>query len=157
MDTTLLEMAHVMSKRSTCDRSSVGVVVALDGRVLSTGFNGAPAGLPHCEHPCVCSEILTVGQHSSECPRAAPCERSVHAEANAVAFAAKYGVALMGSTLYTTLSPCLKCAQLIINVGVVQVIIGKLYRERTGLRLLDDSGIPVTTASGAPWQRLVGV
>lgn len=158
MDTTLLEMARVMAKRSTCTRSQVGALFAFDGRILSSGYNGAPAGLPHCDHTCECNgDEITPGHHDDECPKVSPCELAVHAEANAIAFAAKNGVSLAGSTLFTTLSPCFKCAQLIINVGVVRVIIGKLYRERSGLTVLEQLGIPVTAASGAPWRRLVGI
>lgn len=160
MDTTLLEMARVMAKRSTCARSQVGALFALEGRILSSGYNGAPAGLPHCDHSCnddCGGDVRSPGYHDEECPKVAPCEIAVHAEANAIAFAAKNGVSLAGSTLFTTLSPCYKCTQLIINVGVVRVIIGKLYRERSGLFILDQLGIPVTAASGAPWRRLVGV
>lgn len=160
MNITLLEMARVMAKRSTCARSQVGALFAIDGRILSSGYNGAPAGLPHCDHSCSSEcggDVHSPGSHDDECPKVAPCEVAVHAEANAVAFAAKNGVGLEGSTLFTTLSPCYKCTQLIINVGIVHVVIGKLYRERAGLFMLDQLGIPVTTASGAPWRRLVGV
>lgn len=160
MPTTLLDMARVMAKRSTCARSQVGALFALEGRILSSGYNGAPTGLPHCDHSCSddCGgDVHSPGRHDDECPKVAPCEIAVHAEANAVAFAAKNGMSLDGSTLFTTLSPCYKCTQLIINVGIVQVVIGKLYRERSGLFMLDRLGIPVTTASGAPWRRLIGV
>lgn len=160
MSTTLLDMARVMAKRSTCARSQVGSLFALEGRILSSGYNGAPTGLAHCDHACSdeCGgDVRSPGYHDDLCPKVAPCEVAVHAEANAIAFAAKNGVTLDGSTLYTTHSPCFKCTQLIINVGVVHVVIGKLYRERSGLLVLDRLNIPVTTASGAPWRRLVGV
>lgn len=145
MDTTLLDMARVLAKRSTCARALVGVVIALDGRVLSTGYNGAPAGIKHCEH---------VGSSSPD--DATGCEVAVHAEANAIAFAAKHGVALAGSTLYTTLAPCLRCAQLIINTGVVRVVIGRVYRDHSGARMLESLNIHVTSASGVPFARLAG-
>lgn len=141
MDTTLLDMARVLAKRSTCSRASVGALIALNGRVLSTGFNGVPSGMTHCEH---------VANDESAC------EAAVHAEANAVAFAAKHGVALNGSALFTTLSPCLKCAQLIINAGIVRVVIGKVYRDHSGPRMLERLGIYVTSASGVPFTRLTG-
>lgn len=140
MDTTLLDMARVLAKRSTCSRASVGAVIALNGRILSTGFNGVPAGMTHCEH---------VANDES------PCDDAVHAEANAVAFAARHGVALNGSALFTTLSPCLKCAQLIINAGIVRVVIGKVYRDHSGPHILARLGIHVTSASGVPFNRLI--
>lgn len=141
MDTTLLDMTRVLARRSTCSRALVGAMIALDGRILSSGYNGAPSGVQHCTH--VAND--TTG-----------CEVAVHAEANAVAFAAKHGVALAGSTLYTTLSPCLKCAQLIINAGIVRVVIGKVYRDHSGPHMLERLGIHVTSASGVPFVRLIG-
>lgn len=145
MDTTLLDMARVLAKRSTCTRALVGTVIALDGRVLSTGYNGAPTGIQHCEHVNVTSSNESAG-----------CETAVHAEANAIAFAAKHGVAIAGSTLYTTLAPCLKCAQLIINTGIVRVVIGKVYRDHSGAHMLGSLGIHVTSASGVSFARLAG-
>lgn len=141
MDTTLLDMARVLARRSTCSRALVGAVIALNGRILSMGFNGAPSGIEHCVHAA--NDVSA-------------CEVAVHAEANAVAFAAKHGVALNGSALFTTLSPCLKCAQLIINAGIVRVVIGKVYRDHSGPRMLERLGIHVTSASGVPFVRLTG-
>lgn len=69
------------------------------------------------------------------------CEEAVHAEANAVAFAARHGIPLLGSTLYTTLTPCVKCAQLIINAGVTRVVWRTVYRDVAGLDLVVASGI----------------
>lgn len=141
MDTTLLDTARVLAKRSTCSRALVGAVIALDGRILSTGYNGAPSGVQHCVH--VANDVTG-------------CEIAVHAEANAIAFAAKHGTALAGATLYTTLSPCLKCAQLVINAGIVRVVIGKVYRDHSGSALLERLGIHVTSASGVAFERLIG-
>lgn len=120
-DQMLMEVARAVAKRGTCSRKQVGVVVAREGRVLVTGYNGAPAGMPHCEHGF---------------PHGGVCEVSVHAEANAVAFAARYGIRLEGASLYTTYMPCLACAKLIINAGVVQVFSGELYHDPAGEDLL---------------------
>ena len=116
MDMTLLATAFVMARRGTCSRAQVGCVVALDGRILSTGYNGTPRGMAHCEHA-----------------DAEPCATSVHAEANAVAFAARHGVGLDGSVLYTTLSPCVVCA--------------KVYRNTDGLDLLLRASVAVDVLS----------
>lgn len=138
MDETLMKMARVMAERGTCSRASVGAIFALEGRVLSSGYNGAPRGLPHCVHP--------PGELSADRDSEAPaCAYSVHAEANAVAFAARYGIELNGSTLYTTLSPCVPCAQLILNVGVTRVYVDVPYRDLTGVRLLHHGGTLVFT------------
>lgn len=123
---TLLTVAFTVAQRSTCTRLRVGAVASLDGRILSTGYNGAPTGTPHCTHP------------PSE-----PCQRSVHAEANAVAYAARHGVSLAGAELYATDSPCYTCACLLINAGISSVVFVRRYRDDSGLRLLADVGVKV--------------
>lgn len=136
MDWTLLEVARVMALRSTCSRAAVGAVIAVDGRVCATGFNGAPRGLPHCLHP--------PGERSADGSVAAiGCETSVHAEANAIVFAARHGVPILGATLYTTLTPCVPCALLVLNAGIVRVVSAVRYRDETGMHLLADAGIAV--------------
>jgi dCMP deaminase len=123
---TLLTVAYAMAERSTCTRLHVGAVAATDVRILSTGYNGAPAGTPHCTHPP--SEV---------------CNRSVHAEANAVAYAARHGVSLEGAEIYATDSPCYTCACLLINAGISAVFSFRKYRDESGLQLLADVGIKV--------------
>src|SRR6185503_6897944 len=131
----LMRQAQVVATRSTCTRAQVGVVIAHAGRVVSQGYNGAPAGMPHCDHTChcgvargaapVCSPgcrfIKAGGWHSPDCAfevwsnyeahdgdcpaETIGCQTAVHAEANAIAFAARHGVATDNAALYTTLSP----------------------------------------------------
>lgn len=138
MSETLLDVARVMARRGTCSRARVGAVLARDGRVLATGYNGAPRGLHHCQHPA--------GESSEDRePDAVTCAVAVHAEANAVAFAARHGIALDGSTLYATHTPCVTCAQLLINAGVVEAFAGARYRDLAGVRLLDQAGLLVFT------------
>jgi len=119
-----MDLARFFGSHSTCERLHVGAVIVRDKRVIVTGYNGAPSGLLHCEHDDL-----------------APCTRAVHAEANAIAFAAKHGLALDGSVLYTTTSPCVACAQLIINAGIKELYYDVWYRDNTGLRILDEAGI----------------
>lgn len=141
-----MKVALAWSEQSTCSRRQVGCVVARDGRTLSSGFNGTPAGMPHCTHKCTCAagslpSELDDTPHFYECDMSKGCEEAVHAEANAVAFAARHGIPLLGSTLYTTLTPCVKCAQLIINAGVARVVWRTVYRDLAGLDLVVASGI----------------
>lgn len=136
MDQTLMEIARVMARRGTCSRAQVGAVIALDGRVLTSGYNGAPRGLAHCLHPP--DEVS-----DARSPNAPTCALAVHAEANAVAFAARNGIALNHATLYTTLSPCVPCAQLVVNAGVRITFIDHRYRDLAGVRLLAEAGIVV--------------
>lgn len=139
-DETLLDVAHVIARRSTCSRGSVGAVLALDGRVLSTGYNGAPEGLPHCDHPL--SEGGRIDKSDDEAGTSnRGCQTAVHAEMNAVIYAARHGTKTDGATLYTTYTPCAACAQAIINSGVVRVVAAKEYRRKEGVHLLRQAGI----------------
>lgn len=125
----LMEMAIIASKRSTCTRKHVGAIIAIEGRPISVGYAGAPSGLPHClEHGCL------TGPDGG-------CIRTQHAEANAIAFAARKGIATERATLYTTVSPCLACAKLIINAGIEEVWFLELYRKMEGVELLGKLGI----------------
>lgn len=108
-------MAHVASLRSTCPRARVGVVLVKDRRVVATGYNGSPAGLPHClEVGC-----LMVDGH---------CQRAIHAEQNAIVQAALHGVSTAGTACYCTHYPCSTCAKLLINAGVSKVFYLNEYR-----------------------------
>lgn len=128
VDSVLMDMAKLWAKRSTCSRARVGAVVSIDGRVVTTGYNGAPAGMQHCNHdPKVDS----------------PCTTAVHAEANCIAFAARHGVALNAATMHTTMMPCVPCAQLIVNAGIVRVVAWRPYRLSDGENLLREAGIVV--------------
>lgn len=126
----LFEIARTVAKRSTCDRLHVGAVLSRDGRVITLGYNGAPAGVAHCVHPA--TEALGVG-----------CTLAVHAEANAIAFAAKHGVSTEGAELHVTNMPCLKCSQLIINAGISSVSYLFSYRDPSGIVLLKEGGVNV--------------
>lgn len=128
-DQMLMEMAIIASKRSTCARKHVGAIIAIDGRPISVGYAGAPTGLPHClDHGCI------AGPDGG-------CIRTQHAEANAIAFAARKGIATEKAALYTTVSPCLACAKLIINAGIDEVWFLELYRKTEGIQLLGKLGI----------------
>lgn len=135
-----MEVARIVEDQSTCSRNHVGAVIALDGRVIGTGYNGAPAGMPHCDHTCVCNQDYP-DYDSPDCPAEKPCRVAVHAEANVIAFCAKHGLRTAGATLYTTLSPCYACAQLIINAGLVRVVFDRVYRDASGVELLMSAGV----------------
>ena len=121
-------MALLVARRSTCLRLQVGSVIVHKDRVISMGYNGSPRGLPHCT-PVTCNE-------------GGPCRATVHAEANAIAFAARSGIAVEGATLYCTHEPCVDCAQLIINSGMAAVAFGATYRKG-GSNLLHAAGLQV--------------
>jgi len=134
---------QVAAHRATCQKQSVGVAIARDGRVVVTGYNGAPAGMPHCEHHCTCDTgiglhepMVNRANHDSCCDWNIPCTNAVHAEANAIAYAARWGIPVEGGTLFTTFSPCLACGQLIVNAGLTRVVFLKRHRDERGLVLL---------------------
>lgn len=129
-DQVLLATAKLYALRSTCARQHTGAIVARDGRILTTGYNGAPVGMAHCMHP----------DPTSTKPEDA-CRISVHAELNAIAFAARCGVALEGAELFCTHMPCVACTQGIINAGIKRVVYETPYRDRMGLFMLEQVGI----------------
>lgn len=137
-DTLLLETAAIWAKRGTCSRARVGCVISRDGRILVQGYNGAPRGLPHCEH---------VGDE--------PCTIATHAEANAIAYAARVGVILSGAEMHSTRVPCTNCAMLIINAGIERVIYLEEHRDMGGLALLRQALIAVDRASYDDWEAFI--
>jgi len=118
-----MEVARLYAQRSTCLRAHVGAVAVRDGRIICAGYNGAPAGTSHC---------LDVG---CELGSEQICTRAVHAEANLIAWAARTGVALLGTTLVCTHAPCRNCAKLILNAGFAYVTYERTYHD-DGLMLL---------------------
>lgn len=130
-DEWLMEIALITAKRSTCSRARVGAIIVNEGRIISTGYNGAPSGMEHCDH-----SQMNEGDNGG-------CKLSVHAEANAVAAAAKLGISTESSVMYTTLSPCYTCAQLIINAGIKELLFFRSYRLDTGWKLLQEGGVIV--------------
>lgn len=123
----LMAMADIIAQRSTCNRLRVGALIVRSHRIVSTGYNGNVSGMPHCDHP---------GDSSR-------CETAVHAEANALVFAARTGLSTEGASLVTTHQPCLECAKLIVNAGISQVRFRDTYRSDDGLTLLREAGVQV--------------
>ena len=144
-DNMLLGVAVIIGQRGTCSRLSVGAVASIDGRIIATGYNGAPSGLPHCDHRCTCQgEVSVARPHHTLCPgRLTSCENAEHAERNAIAFAARHGLALKGSEMHVTHAPCLQCARSIINAGIQRVTYINPYRLTDGVDLLVQAGIQV--------------
>lgn len=130
-DQMCMEFAIAAAKRSTCLRRQIGAVIAVDGRPLAIGYNGAPSGMPHCT-PQTCNETT-------------PCKNTIHAELNAIAWAARMGVATSDSVLYATVSPCSDCAKAIIAAGIKVVIYQGEYRLlEEPLSLLTQAGVVIS-------------
>ncbi len=136
-DKYFMDIAEVASRRSNCCRRHVAAVIVKDRRIISTGYNGTPRGIKNCdEGGCPrCSSDAPSGEKLEEC-------LCSHGEENAIVQAAYHGISVKDSTLYTTFSPCLLCAKMIINAGIKEVI----YRDRytidsTSRRLLEEAHI----------------
>jgi len=127
-DEYFMNIARVVSTRSTCDRKFVGAVIVRDKTILSTGYNGSIRGLPHCEDVgCIMED--------------GHCITTVHAEANAILQAAKNGVAVDDGELYTTASPCWNCFKLIANSGIKKIYFGEFYRDERSRDVAREVGI----------------
>jgi dCMP deaminase len=115
LDNYFMEIARVVASRSTCLRRRAGAVLVKDKRILSTGYNGVPKGLPHCEEKGCPRALCPSGTHHELC-------RAVHSEQNAIIQAAIHGVSIEGATLYCTHQPCTLCAKMLINAGIRRVV-----------------------------------
>ncbi len=139
-DEYFMTLAVIASSRATCNRGRIGCVFVKENRVLSTGYNGSPAGQPHCIEP-------GVGCLQDE--RGAGCLRTVHAEQNAIAWAARHGIPLAGSTCYlSSYTPCLACANLLVQIGCVRVVYRTLYRDERALGVLRAGGVELGQFEG---------
>jgi dCMP deaminase len=137
-DTYFMDIVELVSKRSTCLRRSVGSGLVRDRRILSTGYNGAPSKLQHCLDIGCLREQLKVpsGERHELC-------RGLHAEQNVIIQAAMHGVITKGSTLYCTNHPCVICAKMIINAGIVHIVIRDGYHDKLAAQMLKEAGISV--------------
>jgi len=126
-----MDIAAEVSRRSTCLRRHVGAILVVDRRILATGYNGAPAGVPHCsESGCLRQQMdVPSGERHELC-------RGLHAEQNSIIQAARYGVRIDGATLYTTHHPCSMCAKVAINAGIRRIVCREDYPDDLGKGLL---------------------
>ena len=147
-DEYFMTIAYQVATRATCDRKHVGAVIVRDKTILSTGYNGSIRGLEHCSQV---GHLMENGH----------CVRTVHAEANAIAQAARNGVRIDAAAIYVTASPCWICFRLIANSGITRIAFGEFYRdnrifefsEKLGMGLVDLTHIkapPVGAGEQAP-------
>lgn len=137
-DEYFLQIAALAATRSTCLRRNVGCVLVRDRHVLATGYNGVPAKAPHCaDKGCLRQELhIPSGQRMDIC-------RAVHAEANAIAQCAKLGVCVQGATAYVTVTPCSKCAALLVQAGVIAVVSSGVYPDEDTKAILEEANVTV--------------
>ena len=135
-DDYFMEIASVVAKRSTCLRNHVGALFVKNKRILTTGYNGAPAGLEHCDVVGCARDGVASGTRHELC-------RAVHAEQNAIIQAALHGISIEGATLYCTHQPCILCAKMMINARIAKVVYQQSYPDQTALDFLQQAGIEV--------------
>jgi dCMP deaminase len=139
-DEYFMRIAHEVATRSTCPRLAVGAVIVRDKRILTTGYNGSPSGMPHCED-VGCLIRIVDGRES--------CQRTLHAEQNAIIQAAYHGVSVTGATVYCTHQPCLLCVKMIMNAGIGEVRYAGGYPDPLAMELAAEGGLKmVKFASG---------
>ena len=135
-DTYCLKIASVVAERSTCRRHHVGAVAVRDKHILTTGYNGAPAGLKDClELGCLRDELgIPSGQRQEIC-------RAIHAEQNVIIQAALHGVNLEGCTIYCTHTPCVLCAKMLVNARIKRFVSFARYADDSFVELFKEAGI----------------
>ncbi len=128
-DSYFMKIAEDVALRSTCDRAKVGSVMVRNKHIISTGYNGSPAGLEHCDDV----GHLMVDGH---------CVRTVHAEANAIIQAAVFGLETKEAVCYVTHFPCLNCTKMLINAKISKLIYHNSYRvDPIALEFLEKAGV----------------
>lgn len=131
-DKNYLDMAAIWAKNSYCKRRQVGALLVKNRMIISDGFNGTPSGFENqCED-----------ENNTTKPYV------LHAEANAITKVAKSGNSSEGATLYITTAPCIECAKLIIQAGIVRVVYAEEYRMSEGIELLKRAGIEIVNFNG---------
>jgi dCMP deaminase len=126
-DQYFMTITRVVAERSTCLRAKVGAVIVRDKNILATGYNGSPAGLPHClDVGCLIYRSTTPSGEIEE-----NCFRCIHAEINAIAQAAKNGASIRDGDIYITHTPCIHCFKVLINTGIKRIFYEKPYKLQT--------------------------
>jgi dCMP deaminase len=131
-----MDIAFLVSKRSTCTRRAVGAVIVKNKRMLATGYNGAPTDMEHCiDIGCLREKLgIPSGQRHELC-------RGIHAEQNAIIQAACYGVSIKGGEIFCTNQPCFICAKMIINAKIIAVYYKEDYEDNEAEAMLKKAGV----------------
>ncbi len=137
-DDYFMSIAEQVATRSTCLRRQIGAVLVKDRRILSTGYNGVPSGLSHCEEVGCIREQHNIpsGTRHEFC-------RGLHAEQNTVIQAARHGISIDGATIYSTTHPCVQCTKILLNAGVKEIIYRNDYPDELSDLLLGEAEIVV--------------
>ena len=138
-DVRFMKMAYLISSWTSCnvEGRSIGAVIVKDKRIMTTGYNGAPAGLKTCRER---GECMRRKLNIESGTRAELCY-AIHAEQNAILQAAKLGISIDGATLYCTHQPCSVCAKMIVNVGIKRVVYEQGYPDKFSLEIFEEAGV----------------
>ena len=153
LDEYFMRMAHLVKERGTCRRRKVGAVIVRDKMVVSTGYNGAPRGVPHCSSDTGCltdDEAIAQGRRASVCMAA-------HAEINAIVQAGYNNVSVKGGTLFCTTFPCNFCSKAIVNAGVREIVYEEGYPDELSQRILAYTPIVLRRYAVGPVAAVAGV
>jgi dCMP deaminase len=144
-DEYILKIASVVAERSTCRRHHMGAVAVRDKHILTTGYNGAPAGQKDClELGCIRDEMnIASGEKQETC-------RAIHAEQNVIIQAALHGISLEGSTIYCTHTPCILCAKMLVNARIKRFVSFKKYSDDRFIDLFREAGIEIDIKDRPP-------
>ncbi len=139
-----MDIAELVAKRATCLRRQVGAVIVRDKRIITTGYNGAPANIRHClDIGCIREEKgIPSGERHELC-------RGLHAEQNAIIQAALYGVSVEGAVLYCTNLPCAICTKMLINSRIVDIYYKEGYPDSLSAALLSEADVNLHQLTGA--------
>lgn len=139
LDSYFLKIASVVAERSTCRRHNMGAIAVRDKHILTTGYNGAPAGLKDClELGCLRDELgIPSGTRQEIC-------RAIHAEQNVIIQAALHGISLEGATIYCTHTPCVLCAKMLVNARIKRFVSFREYNDDSYREMFKEAGIEVS-------------
>ena len=139
-----MDITCLVARRSTCRRRQVGAIVVRDKRILATGYNGAPTGLPHClDIGCLREELgIASGERHELC-------RGLHAEQNVIIQSAYHGVCIKDATLYCTNLPCSICSKMLINAGIRAIKYKEGYADAMAEEMLAAAGVTLTQINEA--------
>jgi dCMP deaminase len=142
-DQYFMTITRQVAERSTCTRAKVGAVIVREKNILATGYNGSPAGLPHClDVGCLIYKSTTPSGETEE-----NCFRTIHAEINAIAQAAKNGHAIRDADIYITHTPCIHCFKVLVNTGIKRIVYERPYKLQTIEELLRYTDVTLAQVS----------
>ncbi len=142
-DEYFMNIAEMVAERSTCMRRHVGAIAVKDKQILSTGYNGSPSGVKHCDEVGGCMRAklgIPSGQRHELC-------RGLHAEQNVIVQAARHGVSLEGASIYCNTQPCLICTKMLINCKIQKIFFKNAYPDELALEMLSEAGIELIELS----------